>query len=115
MTTRTLPAPGQRHAQPALTRPAGAGRHPSAGLVDWDAVHAAGRACCCPAKPAVVALIPVAGRPRPTELLLCGHHYRASRRGLAAAGASVLALNGTSVTDNAWAVTPEPARRRDEG
>jgi len=54
-----------------------------------------GRACCCPARPAVRAVMPaVAARPNPTELLLCGHHYRVSHRVLAEAGATVTALPG---------------------
>lgn len=32
---------------------------------------------------------PSADRPHQTDLLLCGHHYRASKRALAAAGAVV--------------------------
>jgi hypothetical protein len=32
---------------------------------------------------------PTATRPHQTDLLLCGHHYRASRDALAAAGATV--------------------------
>jgi hypothetical protein len=45
------------------------------------------RACCCPA-PAVVKVVMAASpsRPRPVDLLLCGHHYRVSRQALAAAG-----------------------------
>jgi len=55
-----------------------------------EMLAAAGRACCCPARPVVVAVIPpAAGRPHPTDLLLCGHHYRACRDGLEAAGAAV--------------------------
>jgi hypothetical protein len=51
----------------------------------------AGRACCCPAKPVAVAIMPpTASRPHATDLLLCGHHYRACRDGLAVAGAAVL-------------------------
>jgi hypothetical protein len=57
------------------------------------------RACCCPAKPAVVAVLPPApGRDHETDLLLCGHHYRASRKALEAAGATVLAEEGLPVT-----------------
>ena len=42
-----------------------------------EALAAVGRACCCPARPLVVAVIlPAAGRPHPTDLLLRGHHYR---------------------------------------
>jgi hypothetical protein len=48
------------------------------------------RACCCPARPVVTVVIPGGrGRPRPTDLLLCGHHYRASRSALHAVGADV--------------------------
>ena len=37
---------------------------------------------------------PAAGRPQPVDLLLCGHHYRVSRRALDAAGALVRCLPG---------------------
>jgi hypothetical protein len=73
------------------------------GSIDWRAAQRAGRACCCPAKPAVIAIMPPRrGRKHPTDLLLCGHHYRASRKVLAAAGATVLDLGGVPVTDGAW-------------
>jgi hypothetical protein len=50
----------------------------------------ADRACCCPARPVVTVIVPPApGRPHPVDLLLCGHHFRASRAALAAAGAAV--------------------------
>lgn len=53
------------------------------------------RACCCPAHPVVrVIMPPAAGRPHPTDLLLCGHHYRVSREALAKAGACVQYLPG---------------------
>lgn len=46
------------------------------------------RSCCCPARPAVkVVMPPVGGRPHSVDLWLCGHHYRASRAALTAAGA----------------------------
>lgn len=46
------------------------------------------QACCCPAKPMIKVVMPPApGRPHPVDLWLCGHHYRESRRALAAAGA----------------------------
>ena len=55
-----------------------------------EALAAAGRACCCPARPLVVAVIsPAAGRPHPTDLLLCGYHCRACRDAVQAAGAAV--------------------------
>lgn len=53
------------------------------------------RACCCPADPVVrVIMPPTAGRPHSVDLLLCGHHYRVSRRALDAAGVLVLSLPG---------------------
>ena len=55
----------------------------------------ASRACCCPARPVVrVIMPPTADRPHETDLLLCGHHYRASRQALAAAHATVCDLGG---------------------
>ncbi|WP_300602965.1 hypothetical protein [Trebonia sp.] len=48
------------------------------------------RSCCCPARPMVKVIMPPApGRPDPVDLWLCGHHYRASRAALLAAGADV--------------------------
>ena len=47
-------------------------------------------ACCCPATPVVrVVLPPTSVRPHPTDLLLCGHHYRVSRQRLAALNATM--------------------------
>jgi hypothetical protein len=88
--------------------------------VDWRAARRAGRACCCPAKPAVIAVIPPRpGRNHPTDLLLCGHHYRVSGKGLVAAGATVLDLNGAPIVGDAWPpaavrslATGSPADRR---
>jgi hypothetical protein len=60
-------------------------------------------ACCCPAKAAVrVIMPPTQARPHETDLLLCGHHYRASRTALAAAHAVVQALPGTGGDVAAW-------------
>ncbi len=48
------------------------------------------RACCCSAKPTTVAVLPShPGRSEPVDLLLCNHHYRATKAGLAAAGAQI--------------------------
>lgn len=48
------------------------------------------RSCCCPAKPKVMVIMPMASaKGEPVELFLCGHHYRESRRALAEAGAVV--------------------------
>jgi len=61
------------------------------------------RACCCSASPAVVAVIPGSGdRLAPTDLLLCGHHYRQSRRALAASRAVVLDLDGYPLPPGDW-------------
>ena len=63
----------------------------------------AGPACCCPAKATVrVTMPPTQARPRDTDLLLCGHHYLASRAALAAAQAVVRPLPGTSEDVAAW-------------
>jgi hypothetical protein len=60
-------------------------------------------ACCCPAQAMVrVILPPTATRPHETELLLCGHHYRASRQALAAAHAAVCELPWTPQDTAAW-------------
>jgi len=81
---------------------------PGAELVDWDAVRRARRACCCLATPAVVAVMPpAAGRPHHTDLLLCGHHYRAGRPALAAAGAVVMSIHGEPVGDSTWPLALE--------
>jgi hypothetical protein len=86
---------GTPHEEPQLaTLPAPAGSADS-GYALW----AAERTCCCPAKPAVVAVLPPApGRDHETDLLLGGNHYRASRDALKAAGATVLAEGGQPVT-----------------
>jgi hypothetical protein len=63
----------------------------------------ADRACCCASKAAVrVTMPPTATRPHQTDLLLCGHHYRVSRRALEAAQAIVRELPGTSREIAAW-------------
>ena len=60
-------------------------------------------ACCCPARAMVqVVMPPTPARPYETDLLLCGHHYRASRTALAAAGAVVRALPDPSGEVAAW-------------
>lgn len=94
----------QRQAAPAGQRP---GEETSAG----PGSQFASRSCCCPSHPAVIVLMPPAkGRPHTTDLLLCGHHYRASRRALAAAGATVTDLDGLPVTGD-W---PDAAPGRRE-
>jgi hypothetical protein len=73
-----------------------------------------GRACCCAAKAVVEVIMPATpDRPRPTDLLLCGHHYRASRHALEAAQATVRELPGTSDDVASW-IGPT-ARRAPDG
>jgi hypothetical protein len=68
---------------------------PVAGLAD--------QACCCVAKAVVrVVMPPAPGRPHETDLLLCGHHYRASRQALAATHARVYDLTWSFGDDTAW-------------
>lgn len=68
---------------------------PAASLTD--------QACCCVARAVVrVVMPPTAERPHETELLLCGHHYRASRAALAAAHASVHELAENFDDPSAW-------------
>jgi hypothetical protein len=63
----------------------------------------ADQACCCVARAVVrVVMPPAPGRPHETELLLCGHHYRASRQALAAAHARVYRLAESRGTEAAW-------------
>jgi hypothetical protein len=62
-----------------------------------------GLACCCPARATVrVTMPPTPARPHETDLMLCGHHYRASRAALAVVGAVVRTLPGTSDDITAW-------------
>lgn len=61
------------------------------------------RACCCPAQPAVIVMLPPTdGRPHATDLLLCGHHFRRSRTGLLARGATLLDLDGYPLAADGW-------------
>jgi hypothetical protein len=94
MNARFLPPPVKKDARPAF-RPFD------------DAIPArqdgAGLACCCSARAMVrVTMPPTRARPHETDLLLCGHHYRASRAALAAARAAIRALPGTSPDVAAW-------------
>lgn len=91
--------------------PSAAGKASAAptGPDDWgtwlskEPAGSAGNACCCPARPAVrVIMPPRPARPHTTELLLCGHHYRASRAALTAAKAIIRELPGTPEDIAAW-------------
>lgn len=67
----------------------------------------ADRACCCPARPVVTAVIPPSrGHPRPVDLLLCGHHYRVSRAALRVIGADIYDKTGTLIPFAAGEQTP---------
>jgi hypothetical protein len=93
-----------KHLNPlARKNTAAADRDPGACTLAASPAGLPGRACCCPAKAAVrVVMPPAQGRPRETDLLLCGHHYLVSRRALATAGASVTELPGTASDVAAW-------------
>jgi hypothetical protein len=57
------------------------------------------QACCCPARPVVMVILPAtATRPFPADLLLCGHHFRMNERALRAAGALAYDATGALVT-----------------
>lgn len=59
-------------------------------------------ACCCPSRPAVRVIMPATTeRPRKAELLLCGHHFRASQENLVEAGASVFDRDGALISSGA--------------
>jgi len=93
----------------AIFRQSSAGRaEGAAGLADTTgprgpAASLTDQACCCVARAVVrVIMPPTAGRPHETELLMCGHHYRASRAALSAAHASVHELAGNFADPSAW-------------
>jgi hypothetical protein len=74
--------------------------------VDPLVISRAERACCCLAKPSVLVIMPpTRGRPHQTDLLMCWHHYRASRHSLAASGATALDADGRPVPDVDWPMT----------
>ncbi|HET9649505.1 MAG TPA: hypothetical protein VFP34_14930 [Microlunatus sp.] len=71
---------------------------PPFGLHSGMAIGASERACCCSASPLYrVVLPPSAARAHKTDLLMCGHHYRASARKLKASGAVVFNTSGSLV------------------
>ncbi|HEX9033299.1 MAG TPA: hypothetical protein VF834_15780 [Streptosporangiaceae bacterium] len=79
--------------------------------IDWDGLRKAARACCCPAQPAVMVVIPPApGRGHRTDLLLCMHHFRMSREALTAAGAMVLGPDRELIAPDAVAYLPAAVR-----
>ena len=72
------------------------------------------QACCCPARPVVMVILPAtADRPFPEDLLLCGHHFRVNEGALRAAGAVAYDATGAPVTGDpvaaaAHAASPTP-------
>lgn len=75
--------------------------------IDWDGLRHAGRACCCPAQPVVMVIIPPApGREHRTDLLLCMHHFRVSRDALTAGGALVLGPDRELIPPDTLAYLP---------
>jgi hypothetical protein len=82
--------------------------------LDWRAARRAERSCCCPAKPRVIAILPpTADRSQPADLLLCWHHYRASRQAILAADAMLVGIDGTPIGGEEW--PPAPAAPPDPG
>jgi hypothetical protein len=58
----------------------------------------ADRACCCPGRPVVTVIMPpTPSRPHPVDLLMCGHHFRASRAALLASGATAYDEQGAVI------------------
>jgi hypothetical protein len=79
----------------ADTSARGSGRPPPDDMLPGSPAWREDLACCCPAQPVVrVVMPPSTQRPHSVDVLLCGHHYRVSRRALAAAGARVECLPG---------------------
>jgi hypothetical protein len=94
----TFPYPSVSGARPASQHPVGDAATSRVALVGVG--H---RACCCPGWAVVQVIMPAtAVRPHKTELFLCGHHYRVSRRALAEAHATVCELPGTASDTAAW-------------
>jgi len=95
--TANLPHPSVT-AQAGVTHGETKPQRSSTHVIDWSSARLAEHACCCSARPAVIAVIPAApSRPHETELLLCAHHYRFSQHALDRAGATVLDVGGRPV------------------
>jgi hypothetical protein len=90
---RTKPSSPRDGSRTALPNPRPTTHVPARGI----AIPVGTRACCCPAHAAVTAVIPAdpgRSRYRHTDLLLCVHHFRASRATLATAGAVLYDASG---------------------
>jgi hypothetical protein len=79
---------------------------PATYLIDWrTSLRLAERACCCSARPSVVAIVPPASdRLAPSDLLLCRHHYRTSERALIDAAIPVVNSEGEPLTPHTRAL-----------
>jgi len=96
-----------RHSEPLAAAVEAASAAPAGAVVSPRPEF---RACCCPGRPVVRVTMPAsAARPRPADLLLCGHHYRVSQPAIEAAGATIEALPGRSADAEAALLT-RPAR-----
>lgn len=80
-------------------------------LTDWPTLLSlAERACCCSAKPAIVAIVPPGpGRTSPSDLLLCRHHYVVSQRALVDGAAAVFGSEGEPLTPHTKALVQQAA------
>jgi hypothetical protein len=75
---------------------------PTTHRIDWLAIRAATRSCCCSARPRVVVIMPPApGRAHRTEVLFCMHHFRTSRSALTCIGAVALDIEGRTIAQDA--------------
>ncbi len=107
-----------RSATPPVPAVRGSSCAPASDRIDWHGLKFASHACCCPAKPSVIVIMPPsAGRAHQTDLLLCGHHYRQSQRSLARAGAAAFSLGGRALTqEDSWTVgAGQPVSRDPSG
>jgi hypothetical protein len=76
----------------------------------WSPVMGSPTACCCAAGPVVQIVLPPAAGREPVELLLCGHHFRASRDTLTARDPTFFDVLGGPLgvePDAGFAPTPE--------
>jgi hypothetical protein len=72
------------------------------GIQQAEPAWALEMSCCCPSRPIVrVVMLATTERPRPAELLLCGHHYRASSEHLVRSRASVYDRAGALISSAA--------------
>lgn len=100
------PATGDTHESHDATR------EPAPNLLDLRPLAGSRPACCCAAQPvAVVVLAPTNTDRQAVDVLLCGHHLRASWRALQDAGALVVDAGGRLLMPTGWEPPPAPAPR----